>query len=89
MLRKILDFLWPLCPSGLPHRQRLEMVRNTKGHAFCWHKDCIQASMDDVADLMECDCRGKLLDSCRGRADCKVVKGMIKRRMCLAQKTGE
>ena len=38
----------PMCPTGLGHRQHLEMVTNINGNKFCWHPDCFRASIKDV-----------------------------------------
>lgn len=40
--------LFPMCPTGLPHRQSGSMVRNINGNHFCWHVECIRASLKDV-----------------------------------------
>lgn len=49
VIKKIIDFLFPMCPQG-GHRLRIELVRNNKGHYYCWHKDCIIASFKDIEE---------------------------------------
>lgn len=45
---RILDFFWPMCPSGIGHRVRLCVVTNINGNQFCWHSDCFTANNADV-----------------------------------------
>lgn len=47
-VRRLVGWIWPMCPSGLGHRQVMEMVPNINGNKFCWHPDCIEASKRDV-----------------------------------------
>jgi len=42
LLKKTIDFLWPMCPSGMDHRIRLCVVQNDQGHFYCWHQDCMK-----------------------------------------------
>lgn len=44
MLKRILDFFWSPCPSGLPHRTRWGVVTNIFGRRYCWHRDCLAAN---------------------------------------------
>jgi hypothetical protein len=42
MLKRLLDFFWRPCPSGLPHRVRWGTVKNWLGNEYCWHGDCMK-----------------------------------------------
>lgn len=55
MLRRILDFFWSPCPSGLPHRTRWGVVTNVFGKQYCWHRDCMKANLAEcyVPDPLE------------------------------------
>lgn len=48
-MKEFLNWLWPMCPTGLPHRMRGRLVRNMLGHTFCWHPQCMRAN------VRECD----------------------------------
>jgi len=41
ILKKIVDIIWPKCPSGMNHRVRLSVVENCLGNLYCWHPDCV------------------------------------------------
>jgi hypothetical protein len=47
MLRRLLDFFWSPCPSGLPHRTRWGVVTNHIGKQYCWHHDCVRANFNE------------------------------------------
>jgi hypothetical protein len=51
MLRRILDFFWSPCPSGLPHRTRWGVVENIFGKRYCWHCDCVRANFKECGVL--------------------------------------
>jgi len=38
----LLDKVWPMCPSGMDHRVRLDIVTNCLGNEYCWHEDCMK-----------------------------------------------
>jgi hypothetical protein len=46
-LRRLLNFFWSPCPSGLPHRTRWGVVTNCLGKQYCWHPDCMRANFDE------------------------------------------
>jgi hypothetical protein len=48
MLKSLIDWIWPQCPSGLPHRVRGGLVTNCNGRQFCWHSDCMRANLADI-----------------------------------------
>ena len=48
MIKKIIDFLFPMCPQG-GHRIRDGLVRDTKGNYYCWHRDCVVSHFKDVS----------------------------------------
>lgn len=41
LLKKIINFLWPKCPSGMNHRVKLCVVTNILGNKYCWHHECV------------------------------------------------
>ena len=44
MLKRLLNWCFPMCPSGKNHRVSVGVVTNFKGHKFCWHHDCMTAN---------------------------------------------
>lgn len=50
MFKRLIDFLWPMCPSGIDHRIRVGLVTNINGHTFCWHRDCMAANNLDCRE---------------------------------------
>ena len=48
LLRRLIDLLFPWCPSGMPHRARWGIVTNIYGSRYCWHRDCIKANFAEV-----------------------------------------
>jgi hypothetical protein len=48
LFNKLIDVLFPSCPSGLPHRIYFDsVVTNCNGRQYCQHKDCIKANIAD------------------------------------------
>lgn len=48
MWSALLDWFWPWCPSGMPHRVRMDTVTNVYGSTYCFHRDCIRANFAEV-----------------------------------------
>jgi hypothetical protein len=46
-MKRILDFFWSRCPSGMPHRTRWGVVTNYLGKQYCWHQDCMRANFKE------------------------------------------
>ena len=36
-------FLPRMCPSGLGHRIKIGIVKDSLGGEWCWHEDCLDA----------------------------------------------
>ena len=78
LVMRVVNFIWPMCPSGLQHRVRGVPVTNANGNVYCWHKDCFSANDKDLRlDLTRCpqcydkivaeDDDARLCISCGGR----------------------
>lgn len=52
---KFIDWLFPWCPSGMPHRVKHGVVKNVLGHEFCWHEDCVRANFKECRDKDNAD----------------------------------
>ncbi len=35
-----------MCPSGLNHKIKTGIVKDTFGNKWCWHPDCMDAAID-------------------------------------------
>jgi hypothetical protein len=35
-----------MCPSGLNHKIKTGIVKDTFGNKWCWHSDCMDAVID-------------------------------------------
>lgn len=55
MWLKIIDWLFPWCPTGMPHRIKIGVVKNAFGHDFCWHKDCMRANYKECFEKDRAD----------------------------------
>ena len=47
MWEAILNFLFPMCHHG-GHRMTGSYVKNQAGGMYCWHGDCMEASLVHV-----------------------------------------
>jgi hypothetical protein len=46
--KRFVDWLFPWCPSGLPHRVNIGTVDSFNGKKWCWHSMCMRASHAEV-----------------------------------------
>ncbi len=59
--KRVLDFVWPKCPSGFDHRVKFDVVTNCYGHRYCFHDRCIKANFAEIRYM------DKAIRSRRGR----------------------
>ena len=53
VLLKIIDFFYPVCPSGLGHRVRFDYLVAPDGKLFCFHRDCKKAFKEHLSKLQK------------------------------------
>lgn len=75
--QRLLDRVWPMCPTGRTHRQHGGMVRNAYGGEYCWHHECISASLLRVYNHEKSKADQESHDAVQAAAD-RLLVGLAK-----------
>lgn len=79
---RILNFLWPMCPSGMPHRARGGIVHNWLGKPYCWHPDCMRTN------FRECEVPGYEIPNASAADAVAALQAQIEQRGAVLPESG-